>query len=266
MFWVCVPKNRKELEFKMSKFFINTEQINQNTICIKGQDVNHIKNVLRKKINDEIIICDAQESKDYFCKIVDIMDDEIVCEINKKIDNDVESNINVTIFQGLPKSDKMELVIQKAVELGAFEITPIEMKRCVVKLNEKEKNKKIERWQKISEVAAKQCGRGIIPQINNIISVKDVCNLCNKYDILLVAYENEKVNTLKKEIDNIKNTFMEKEINIGIVIGPEGGIDEKEIEILRESGAKIVTLGKRILRTETVALNIISIIMYEFEK
>lgn len=251
----------------MPKFFVESDSIKQNNINIGGKDVNHIKNVLRKKIDDEIIICDALKSKDYLCKISEFDEDKIICRIEEKLETEVESNINVTIFQGLPKSDKMELIIQKSVELGVVEITPVEMKRCVVKLNEKEKSKKIERWQKISEVAAKQCGRSIIPQINNIISVQDICNLCDKYDIVLVAYENEKENTLKQEINKIKKQLetTKKEIKIAILIGPEGGIDIVEIEKLKSAGAKIITLGKRILRTETVALNILSIIMYELE-
>lgn len=208
----------------MPKFFVETDNIIKDIINIEGNDVNHIKNVLRKKIDDEILICDASKSKDYLCKILELNDDKIICRIEEELECKVESNISVTILQGLPKADKMELIIQKSVELGAYEITPIEMKRCVVKLNEKEKVKKIERWQKISEVAAKQCGRSIIPQINYIISIQDVCNSCKKYDIVFVAYENEKENTLKQEINKLKE--MEKQlseiIKIAILIGPEG--------------------------------------------
>ena len=140
------------------------------------------------------------------------------------------------------------------------------MKRCVVKLNEKDKSKKIERWQKISEVAAKQCGRDIIPQINNIINIKNICNLIQKYDMVLVAYENEEKNTLKEQLENIKKQNNSKsKVKIGIIIGPEGGLEEKDVETLKENGAKVITLGRRILRTETVALNVLSIIMYELE-
>lgn len=250
----------------MPKFFVESDSIKQNNINIGGKDVNHIKNVLRKKIDDEIIICDALKSKDYLCKISEFDEDKIICRIEEELETEVESNINVTIFQGLPKSDKMELIIQKSVELGVVEITPVEMKRCVVKLNEKEKSKKIERWQKISEVAAKQCGRSIIPQINNIISVQDICNLCDKYDIVLVAYENERKTTIKEELKRIKEKYNENDIiKIAIIIGPEGGIDEEEITLLQEKGARTISLGKRILRTETASLNILSVITYELE-
>lgn len=251
----------------MPKFFVTEEQINNSSITIKGQDVKHIKNVLRKKPGDQITICNTELSLDYLCEIINIEDETISCSIIEKLENNVESNIKVTIFQGLPKADKMELVIQKSVELGVFDITPIEMKRCVVKLNEKDKNKKIDRWQKISEVASKQSGRNIIPKINQIINIKEICNLYEEYDIVLVAYENEEKNTLKEELNKIKAQIQgQDQIKIGVLIGPEGGIAPEEIELLNKIGAKIITLGKRILRTETVALNVLSIIMYELEE
>lgn len=208
----------------MPKFFVAPNQIKNEQINIIGNDVKHIKNVLRKKINDEITICNASTSKDYLCQIIEINETNIICSIKEKINTEVESDIKVTIFQGLPKADKMELVIQKSVELGVFDITPVEMKRCVVKLNEKEKIKKIQRWQKISEVAAKQCGRSMIPQINNIISLQNICNLHDKYDIVLVAYENERENSLRNAINEIKKHKENKEetIKIAILIGPEG--------------------------------------------
>ena len=150
----------------------------------------------------------------------------------------------------------MELIIQKAVELGVYEIYPVNMIRCVTKL--KDENKKIERWNKISEVAAKQSGRNIIPKINKCINIKKICEMIPKYDIVMVAYEQEDKNTLKLQLKN--------NIQLAIIIGSEGGLDSKEVEMLQENGAKVITLGKRILRTETVALNVLSSIMYEFEQ
>ena len=250
----------------MPKFFVKEEQIQENQIIILGQDVNHIKKVLRAKIGDELQICNSQNGENFLCEIDNLEEEKIICQIKEKIQEQVESNIEVTIFQGLPKADKMEYIIQKSVELGVYDITPVEMKRCVVKLNEKDKSKKIERWQKISEVAAKQCGRDIIPQINNIINIKNICNLIQKYDMVLVAYENEEKNTLKEQLENIKKQNNSKsKVKIGIIIGPEGGLEEKDVETLKENGAKVITLGRRILRTETVALNVLSIIMYELE-
>lgn len=249
----------------MPKFFVTEEQVNDEKIKIIGQDVKHIKNVLRKKVGNELMICNTSTKKDYLSEIISIEENCIECKIKEQIENKVESNIKVSILQGLPKADKMELIIQKSVELGVYEITPIEMKRCVVKLNEKDKIKKIDRWQKISEVAAKQCGRNIIPNINQIINLKNVCNLFDKYDIVFVAYEDENKNTLKNELEKIKQKYNNREIKIGVIIGPEGGIDSEEIKMLQENGAITITLGKRILRTETVALNVLSIIMYELE-
>lgn len=246
----------------MPKFFVPTNQIEKDKIVIQNDDVNHIKNVLRAKVDDKIDICDYNTSKNYVCKIEEIEDKVIRCKIIEEIDSNVESEVKVSIFQGIPKADKMELVIQKSVELGAYDITPIEMKRCVVKLKEKDKTKKIQRWQKISEVAAKQSGRDIIPNINNIININKLCESLEKYDLVLVAYENEKINTLKNELTKIKNN---KKVKIAVIIGPEGGIDKAEIEQLEKYSAKIVTLGNRILRTETVALNMLSIIMYELD-
>ena len=248
----------------MPKFFVKNNQIKDNKIEIIGEDIKHINKVLRKKVEDELTICDTDNSQDYLCKISKIEDKKIECEILNKIEKIVESQIKVTIFQGLPKADKMELIIQKSVELGVYDITPVEMNRSIVKLGNKDKEKKLQRWRKISEVASKQCGRNIIPNINEFINIKNICNLCSNYDIVLVAYENERINTLKNELERLKKST-KKDLKIAIIIGPEGGIEEKEIELLKNSQAKIVTLGKRILRTETVALNMLSILMYELE-
>ena len=224
--------------------------------------MHHIKNVLRCQKGEHIEICNSETSKNYLCEINKIEKEEIECNILENLRSNVETDIKVTIFQGLPKADKMEYIIQKSVELGAYDITPVEMKRCIVKLNEKDKEKKIQRWQKIAEVAAKQCKRDIIPKINNITNVKLICNIIQNYDIILVAYEKEKERTLKSELKKIKE-YNQK--NIGIIIGPEGGLDEDDVKLLEESGAKVITLGNRILRTETVALNVLSNIMYELE-
>lgn len=253
---------------KMPKFFVNKKQVENETINIIGGDVNHIKNVLRKKEKEKIEICiigNEEKGIDTISEIKKIEENCIKCRILEYKVSETEGKIQVTIFQGLPKSDKMELVIQKSVELGVYEIYPTEMKRCIVKLKEQEANKKIARWQKISEVAAKQSGRNIIPQIKEKVNIKQVCNLVKDYDKLIVAYEEEKENSLKSELKSIKSKDKEN-IKIAILVGPEGGIDLAEIEELRKAGAVIVTLGKRILRTETVALNVLSNIMYELEE
>lgn len=247
----------------MPRFFVQNHQIENNKIIINNEDVRHIKNVLRRNIGDEIEVCNSEKGECFKASILEMNEKEIKLEIKQKIDKISESNVHINIFQGLPKSDKMELIIQKSVELGVEEITPTYMKRCVVKLNDKDKKKKIERWQKISEVAAKQSGRDIIPKINQIKNIKNICEICNEYDIVLVAYESEKENTLKNELKKINRS--NTNIKIAIVIGPEGGLEDKDVIELKEAGAKVITLGNRILRTETVALAMTSIIMYELE-
>lgn len=246
----------------MPRFFIKENQIQNNKITIIGEDVNHIKNVIRKQIGDIIEICNQDNEKSYKCEIEKIEEKQITTKIIEELKSQ-ESNIKVDIYQGLPKAEKMELIIQKSVELGANAIIPVNMKRCVVKLDSKSEEKKIERWQKISESAAKQCGRNNIPEVKHLVNIKDICNKIKDYDAMIVAYENEKENTLKQELTKLKNK--QKNLKIGIVIGPEGGLEENDVKLLKESGAKIITLGHRILRTETVALNMLSIIMYELE-
>ena len=162
----------------------------------------------------------------------------------------------------------MEFIIQKGTELGVNSFTPVIFKRSIVKVDEKDALKKISRWQKISEVAAKQSGRDMIPLIKNIENVKNICKLFENYDIVLVAYENENKNSLKNALHSLNKkdvNIKSNDVKVAIIIGPEGGIDESEIELFKDAGAKIVTLGKRILRTETVCLAITAIINYELE-
>ena len=248
----------------MPKFFVNKENIQEKKVLILGEDVNHIKNVLRKNIKDTLEICDARNGKNFLCKIEKIEKEKIICSIIEELENESESSTYIHIYQGLPKSDKMELIIQKSVELGVAEITPTNMSRCIVKLDSKDARKKVERWQKISEVAAKQSGRDIIPKINNLCNFKEITNQCEDYDAIILAYENEKENKLKYEIEKLKG-LQKENLKIAIIIGPEGGIAQEEVEKAKENGIKIITLGNRILRTETVALNILSILMYELE-
>ena len=246
----------------MPKFFVKNGQIKDDKIIILGEDVNHIKNVLRLAVDDDIQICNLDTSVNYTCGISKIDSEKIECNIFNKIESKSESNIHIHVFLGIPKSDKMELIVQKCVELGIAELTPVEMRRCIAKIDEKSKDKKIARWQKISEVASKQCGRDIVPKINNVINIKNICNLTSEYDIVLLAYENEEFNTLKSELSKIKS-LNKKHLKIAIIIGPEGGLDKEEVEYLKQNGSKVITLGKRILRTETVAFVLTSIIMYE---
>lgn len=247
----------------MSKFFIKANQIIDDKINVIGEDVNHIKNVLRLNIGDKIKICDNDNSQNYICEIINISSQKILCQIIENVRAESEGNVELHIFQGLPKSDKMELIIQKGTELGVSEFIPVSFRRSIVKLSGKDEIKKIERWNKIAEVAAKQCGRDFIPKVRNIENIKKVCQEIEEYDIVLVAYEMENENYIKNELLKLKK--LKEKYRIAVIIGPEGGIDTEEIEELKKAGAKIISLGKRILRTETVALQVSSIIMYELE-
>ena len=241
----------------MHNFFVNNNQIEDDKVHIINQDAKHISQVLRMKKGEKIFICNKENSDRYLAEIFNIEKDEVICTLLKKEDT-TEPNIKVTLFQGLPKSDKMELIIQKAVELGVSEITPIEMKNCIVKI--KDEDKKISRWQTIAESASKQSKRTIIPKINNVEKITNLKNKINDYDLVLFGYENEKNISLKTILNDNKNAS-----KIAIVIGPEGGFDKEEAKELEESGAKGVSLGKTILRTETATIAMISMIMYEFE-
>ena len=249
----------------MSKFFVKEEQISNNKIKIIGEDVNHISNVLRMKKNDELQICNQDTGENYLSKIISISKTVVECEIQEKIDKTTESNVDITLFQGIPKFEKMELIIQKNTEVGIKNIVPVMMERTVVKLDDKLANKKLERWQKIAEIAAKQSMRDIIPSIENIIKTKDID--VTEFDAFLVAYENENHNMLKSELLKLReDKEKDKKYNIAVLIGPEGGISEKEIEMLQAQKAKFISLGKRILRTETAGLVMVGNIMYELEE
>lgn len=246
----------------MSKFFVKQNQIENNAIKVIGEDVNHIANVLRMRKNDEIQLCNQDTGENYLVIITNISKDCVECAIKEKIETTTESNVHITLFQGIPKFEKMELIIQKCTEIGVKNIVPVIMERTVVKLDDKVANKKLERWQKIAEIASKQSMRDCIPNVEKIINIKEIEE--SKFDRVLVAYENEEHNMLKNELNKLKK--QEKEYNIAIVIGPEGGISEKEIDVLKEKNAVFVSLGKRILRTETAGIVMSGNIIYELEE
>lgn len=239
-------------------FFVNKDKIKDNFIFIENSDVNHIKNVLRKNIGDILDI--VSDRIRYKAEIIEISSNQIKCKILEK-NEDIDQKINLTIFQGLAKADKIEYIIQKCTELGVYEIVPTEMKRCVVKLDEKDKSKKIERWKKIAEVAAKQSLRNDILKIEDILSFKSMILNLKNYDLVILAYEKEQDIKLKDVLRNISKDIR----NIAVIIGPEGGIDEEEATLLVNNGANQITLGKRILRTETAPVAISAMIMYELD-
>ena len=203
----------------MSKLFVENNQINNDKITIIGESYNHIKNVLRLKVNDEIQICDIKTKKNYLCKIESFNKDYIECTIINELEKDTEPNVYINIFQGIPKADKMEWIIEKCTEIGVSEFTPTKMERCVVKIENNAIDKKLNRWQKIAQSASMQSGRNNIPKIEKIIDFNEIFDLVKDYDIILVAYENEKEITLKSELKNIKNN---ENLKVAIIIGPEG--------------------------------------------
>lgn len=250
----------------MPKFFIENNQVNNNEIIIESEDVNHITNVLRKRIGDSLHVCDKDTSKNYIVTIKQIKKDNILCDIDEELGSRAEPNINIALFQGLPKSDKMELIIEKGTEIGLSNVYPVEMERSIVKLKEKEK--KVQRWQKIAEVAAKQSKRDIVPKVNDVINFKNIELYVKEYDILLVAYEDEEDLNIKNVLKQLseKQLGNDKKLDIAVLIGPEGGIAPEEIDILKKfANTKVISLGKRILRTETAGIVVMSQLIYEFE-
>lgn len=247
----------------MQKFFVEENQIENDKINIIGEDVKHISSVLRMQKGEQILIGSKETLETYLTEIEQIEKEKVVAKIIEKYDTQTESNVEIDLYQGLPKADKMELIIQKTTEIGISKVIPVDMVRCIVKLDEKDAKKKIERWQKVAEGAAKQSKRSKIPEIKNKIKIKDLENIISQYDAFIVAYEEENEVTLKQELKKLKE---QEKYKIGILVGPEGGITKEEIEKLTSYNAKVVTLGKRILRTETAPIVLTSNIIYELEK
>lgn len=247
----------------MQKFFVEENQIENDKINIIGEDVKHISSVLRMQKGKKILIGSKETLETYLTEIEQIEKEKVVVKIIEKHDTQTESNVEIDLYQGLPKADKMELIIQKTTEIGISKVIPVDMVRCIVKLDEKDAKKKIERWQKVAEGAAKQSKRSKIPEIKNKIKIKDLENIISQYDAFIVAYEEENEVTLKQELKKLKE---QEKYKIGILVGPEGGITKEEIEKLTSYNAKVVTLGKRILRTETAPIVLTSNIIYELEK
>lgn len=246
----------------MQRFFVEPHQIDEEAhqIHITGSDVNHISNVLRMKTGEELWISDGSKYE-YRCTIESFEPDEVLLHIVYSQEPEYELPCRIYLFQGLPKADKMELIIQKAVELGAYEIIPVETKRCVVKLDGKKSAKKTARWQQIAESAAKQSKRMLIPDVHEVLTFREALKYAESMDVRLVPYELARGMQETKEI----LAGIEPGQSVGIFIGPEGGFEEKEIEAAIEGGAKPITLGRRILRTETAGLAILSVLMFQLE-
>lgn len=242
----------------MFNFFADGAAIDGGYYFLNGANYNHIANVLRMKTGDVLLVSDNGVSN--LCEILEFSGDSVKVKIIEENYNDTELPVKFCLFQGLPKSDKMELIIQKCVELGVYEIYPVEMSRCVVKIDEKKKASKIARWQSIAESAAKQSKRNTVPRVNGILSFRQALEKAKETDLFLVPYENK--NGMKDTADSLSK--IKKGMTVGIIIGPEGGFDDKEIESLKDLGS-VISLGKRILRTETAAITALGMCMLHTE-
>lgn len=243
----------------MYNFFVDDSNRQGDYYYISGSDHNHIRNVLRMKKGEQFLVSDGGMSN--LCEIEDIDENTVVVRIIEENFKNAELPVKLYLFQGLPKSDKMELIIQKAVELGVYEIIPVEMKRCVVKLDDKRKKSKQTRWQAIAESAAKQSKRNIIPKVNEPLKYKEAIKLAQELDLFLVPYENERGMTATKEALSL----IKKDMSVGILIGSEGGFEREEIALAEEIGGKTISLGERILRTETAAITALGMCMLHIE-
>lgn len=244
----------------MYRFYIEASQKQGDTIEIVGEDVNHIKNVLRMKNGEKFILCDG-EGTDFLCELAGARERNLLANVLEEHSSETELPVRLVLFQGLPKKDKMELIIQKAVELGVAEIVPVVTKRTIVKADEAKGEKKLSRWQAIAESAAKQSGRGVIPRVAPICTWKEALAQMENLEYNTVLYENAR--GMQPTAEFVK-VAAEKQ-SIGIFVGPEGGFTEEEVAAVVEQGGECLSLGKRILRTETAGLAMLSMLMLSIE-
>ncbi len=244
----------------MYRFFTDDSQIHveEKRVIITGKDVNHIRSVLRMQPGDEISVMNGIDGRDYRCGILEMTENEVLCELRFIREADNELPIEVVLYQGLPKSDKMELILQKCVELGVARVVPVSMKRCVMKLDPKKESSRIARWQSIAEAAAKQSKRGIIPEVGNVLTFGAAVEEAKSYDRILLPYEMaEGMERTRQILESIRPGE-----RVAVFIGPEGGFDPEEVERAAAVGAESITLGKRILRTETAGMVVLSWLGY----
>ena len=245
----------------MYHFFVKPEQIGQKEIRIEGNDVNHIRNVLRMNHGEQITVSSGEDSREYRCEIAQLEENCVTAKIMWVEESGAELPSRICLFQGLPKGDKMELIIQKAVELGVSEIVPMATKRAIVKLNQKKEEAKRKRWNAISESAAKQSKRQIVPEVKQVMSFHEAVEYASNFDVKLIPYE------LAEGMEETRRIIsaLTPGQSIAVFIGPEGGFDEQEIKLAKSAGASPVTLGRRILRTETAGMTVLSVLMYQLE-
>lgn len=245
----------------MYQFFTEPAGVREGYIVITGSDVNHIKNVLRMRVGEQMAAVSRTENIRYLCEITELGEHEIFCRILSAEETDTELSAKIFLFQALPKGDKMELILQKAVELGCFEIIPVVSRRCVVRLEGEKRISRVERWRAIAEAAAKQSGRGMIPDVHNVMTFSEALSYAGGMDLRLIPYERASdMAQTKKCLAGVGSGQ-----KIAVFIGPEGGFEEAEIEEAKGAGVIPVTLGRRILRTETAAITVTAWLMYLLE-
>ena len=248
----------------MHQFFVKPDQIHmeERQIVIQGPDVNHIKNVLRMMMGEELSISNGLDGKEYRCGILSLEEDAVICGLRFVKEDKVELPSQVYLFQALPKGDKMETIVQKAVELGVYQVIPVAARLCVVKLEHKKAEAKTARWQGIAEAAAKQSRRAIVPEVGKVISFAQAVEWAAKLDVKLIPYElAEDMGKTRAIMETLKPGQ-----RIAVFIGPEGGFEPEEIALALENGVEPMTLGRRILRTETAGMTVLSWIMYLLEQ
>lgn len=250
----------------MYRFFVLPENMDEvsGSIRIEGEDVNHIRSVLRMKRGEEVLLCTGRQEDpyDYLCSIQSLSSDVVLARIEEKRPSLQELPSKIFLFQGLPKADKLESIIQKSVELGAYEIVPTVMSRSVVKLDQKKAAKKTQRWNEIALSAAKQSKRGMVPEVEQPLPWKSALEKASRLDHVIVPYEDAGGAARTRQVI----ASLKEGESVGIFIGPEGGFEKTEIEDLKEIGAEIVTLGHRILRTETAGPAVLALLMMHLEK
>ena len=244
----------------MHRFFVEPSQIKEKEIIITGPDVNHIRNVLRMRTGEEVLVSNGQGT-DFHCKLTDICEASVTASMMWRLDGNAELPCPITLFQGLPKGDKLEWIIQKCVELGAVRIVPMRTRRAVVKLDAKKEQARQKRWTGISKSAAKQSGRGMVPKIGPVLDFSQAVREAAELDVCLIPYE------LAEDMEHTREicSAIRPGQSVGILIGPEGGFEEAEVAEAIEAGAKPITLGQRILRTETAGMALISVLAYLLE-
>ncbi len=247
----------------MYQFFVEPGQIDlaDKRVVILGRDVNHIKNVLRMKIGEELNVSNGLDAKEYRCGIAAFEEDRVLCELRFVKEDKVELPSRIYLFQALPKADKMELIIQKAVELGVYQVIPVETRRCVVKLDDRKAASRLSRWQGIAEAAAKQSRRALVPEIKQVLSFVQAVEYAAQMPVRLIPYE------LAEGMGRTRELFeaLRPGEDIAVFIGPEGGFEAAEVELAVKNGMEPITLGRRILRTETAGLTVLSWLVYRLE-